>query len=205
MEQEIWKPVNGFEGLYEVSSLGRIKMLSHYARRAANSKVLLKERIVKEWETQKGYLCVDLFRDGKVCHKKVHRLVAIAFVENPDNKPHIDHIDTNKKNNSVNNLRWVTPLENKNNLLTRRLHSRIQSNPEVIEKCMLGRERIGGKTRRIAVEQYGADGVFIAKYNSMAEAEKITGVKSNRISTACAGKISAAGGYQWKYATCSKV
>lgn len=93
---EIWTDIEGFEN-YQVSTWGRVR----------SSKCIL-----KPYENQKGYLKVGLRKDGK-CHKKrVSRLVAQAFIPNPDELPQVDHIDGNKQNNSVTNLRWV---DNKTN------------------------------------------------------------------------------------------
>ena len=116
---EIWKSVLGFEGLYEVSNLGRVKALE---RLVINNGGLQRkhERILKQHSSEKRRHCtVVLCKDGKTYPKLVHRLVATAFIPNPDGKPVVDHIDTNPFNNCVDNLRWVTVQENCNNPLTR--------------------------------------------------------------------------------------
>lgn len=97
---EIYRDIEGFEGKYQVTSWGRVWNVSA-------------ERFIAPQETEKGYLRVNLFDDsGKRVHRKVHRLVANAFIPNPQNKPQVNHIDGNKKNNSVTNLEWVTNDEN---------------------------------------------------------------------------------------------
>ena len=94
---ELWKEIEGFEN-YQVSSWGRV--------RSANG-------ILKPYRNKKGYLKVGLSKDGK-CHKKrVNRLVAMAFIDNPNDLPFVDHIDGNKENNSITNLRWVTDEDNR--------------------------------------------------------------------------------------------
>ena len=117
MSEEIWKPIEGFVGLYEVSSWGNVKALE---RQVINNGGLQwkHERILKQ-NKGRGANLVVLCKEGKTYSKSVHRLVAMAFIPNPENKPVIDHIDTNPRNNHVENLRWVTQKENCLNPLTR--------------------------------------------------------------------------------------
>lgn len=112
MKDEIWKPIKGYEGLYEVSNLGNVKSLDRI-RVYYNAK--LKGKLLKQNETKKGYLCVRLYNNGISKSFPVHRLVALTFIENIENKDQVDHIDGNCKNNTVNNLRWATAKENCNN------------------------------------------------------------------------------------------
>lgn len=95
--QEMWKYVKGYEGAYSVSNTGRV-----YSHKS--------EKILKTSAT--GYGCVMLRKDGAGKIKYVHRLVAEAFVPNPENKPEVNHIDHNTQNNFASNLEWVTHLEN---------------------------------------------------------------------------------------------
>lgn len=97
--KEKWKPVKGYEDLYEVSTFGNVRKIDG--------------TLVYQEEHNKGYLRADLFKDGKRKHFKVHRLVAEAFIPNPENKPQINHRDFNVKNNRMWNLEWVTDEENK--------------------------------------------------------------------------------------------
>ena len=114
--KEIWEPIKGYEGLYEVSSLGRVKSLK---RKVENNGGLQMRRETILRASGKTHLGVTLCKNGKTKRLSVHRLVAEAFVPNPEGKPVVDHIDTNPKNNSVDNLRWVTTQENCMNPLTR--------------------------------------------------------------------------------------
>lgn len=98
MEEELWRPVCNYEN-YEVSNLGRVR----------NKKF---DRIIKPFNHVCGYDLVDLAVKGISKTHTVHRLVATAWIPNPENKPQIDHWDNNKKNNAVSNLSWVTALEN---------------------------------------------------------------------------------------------
>lgn len=99
------KPIEGFEGLYEVDSTGRVFSIVSDAHR--------RKRELKQYQNPSGYLKVNLYDLNGVCHKKyVHRLVAGAFIQNPNNKPNVNHIDCNVKNNNVSNLEWCTQSEN---------------------------------------------------------------------------------------------
>lgn len=114
---EIWKDIQGYEGLYQVSNLGRVKSLGRFIDRLVYGNYWQEERILKPNKTKYGYLIVELRKNKKPKYFTVHRLVAMTFISNPENKPQIDHINADKTNNSVNNLRWVTAKENVNNPL----------------------------------------------------------------------------------------
>ena len=94
---EIYKDIEGYEGLYQVSNLGNVKSLGNDKKR--------KEKILKPNKNNRGYLYVGLYKDGKVKHY-IHRLVAQAFLQNPNNLPEINHKDEDKTNNHVTNLEW---------------------------------------------------------------------------------------------------
>jgi hypothetical protein len=100
--EEIYKLIVGYEGLYEVSDFGNVR----------NCKT---GRFLKGSENKDGYLQVGLYKDKKRKMFRIHRLVALAFLENPENKPTVDHIDRNKQNNRLENLRWATKSENQAN------------------------------------------------------------------------------------------
>ena len=102
MTEEIWKPVVGYEGLYEVSSLGRVRSLDRYDGRNH----FIKGRILKLNDGGRGYLDVQLCSNGKVKHHLVHRMVAESFIQNPDNLPQVNHRDENPSNDNVDNLEW---------------------------------------------------------------------------------------------------
>lgn len=89
---EIWKDIDGYDGRYAISTWGRVKSI---------------HGILKPYENHKGYLKIGLQKDGASHKHRVHRLVAQAFIPNPDNLPEVNHIDGNKQNNSVTNLEWV--------------------------------------------------------------------------------------------------
>lgn len=100
MEQEIWKQIENFEN-YEVSTYGRVR------KNYKNKKV----KYLKPMKTN-GYLCVELWKNRKRKRIKIHRLVAIAFISNPDNLPQVNHKDLNKENNNVENLEWISNRDN---------------------------------------------------------------------------------------------
>lgn len=100
--QEMWKSVSGYEGLYEVSDLGRVRSL----KRATTGGVVLKQTM------KRGYMHVCLSKENKPSTKSVHRLVAEAFIDNPMGKPVVNHMDGDKTNNAVSNLEWATYPEN---------------------------------------------------------------------------------------------
>ena len=112
MKEEVWKPIKDYEGLYEISNLGRVKSL--------NYKRTGKEKILKNTVCNDGYLKVGLTKNGKDKVFRIHRLVAEAFIPNPENKPYVDHINTIREDNRVENLRWATAKENNNNSLTKK-------------------------------------------------------------------------------------
>ena len=134
MENEIWKPIKDYEGLYEVSSIGRVRSLGREIIDSKGRKQCFKERILKLQYDRCGYLYVSLRNRDNRKKFKVHRLVAEAFIPNPKNKPCVDHINTIRDDNRVENLRWVTVKENSNNELTRNNISESQKGKTISEE-----------------------------------------------------------------------
>lgn len=132
--------------------MGRVKSLQRYSLQNH----LLPEKILAITHSQGGYCDVSLSKDGKRIHKKIHRLVAEAFIPNPDNKPEVDHIDTDKDNNNVNNLRWVTHSENHLNPLTVKLK-------RVVNRHLWSQEQREKQCKRIQVLK---DNQVIYTFNS---------------------------------------
>lgn len=115
-----WKAIEGFEGLYEVSNHGEVKSLERFVENNGGLQKKHEKLLKKTRRKSTGHCMVVLCKEGKTYPKLVHRLVAQAFIPNPENKPVVDHIDTNTANNRADNLRWVTVKENANNPLTRK-------------------------------------------------------------------------------------
>ena len=181
---EIWKDIEGYEGLYQVSNLGRVKSLDRTITRSDGVKIKIKGKIRTFSKSHKGYLYLSLTDVNKKRKTfKVHRLVAMAFVQNPDNKPQVNHIDGNKLNNKAENLEWVTNSENQ-------LHA--------LENGLVVRNINSHRSKR--VRQYTRDGKFIKEYPSVAQVERELGFKSRHVATACRGEEKTAYGYVWKYA-----
>ena len=119
LADEEWRDIPGYEGLYQVSNKGRVKSLEREVNNNGGKRII-KEKILTQYINKRfNYATVMLTKDHEEKNKQVHRLVAEAFIDNPDNKPEVDHFDTNRLNNNVNNLEWTTRKENANNELTK--------------------------------------------------------------------------------------
>lgn len=179
--KEEWKPIKGYEGLYEVSNCGRVKSLKRkFVSHSKNGKEYekeTKEKILKTYLSgdKKQYEYIKLMKKPF----SIHRLVAEAFIPNDDNKHCVDHIDTDTLNNNVENLKWVTPKENSNNPLTRK-HSK--NNPLISKK----------------VYQYSLNDKLIMIWESMHEAER-NGYGRKEIKNVSIGKQKIHKGYKWSF------
>lgn len=110
---EIWKDISEYVGLYQVSNMGNVRSLQREEFKCAQGYRVRRGVLLKLSKDQKGYLMVNLYKDGKGNTRRVHRLVAEAFIDNPKCLPEINHIDEDKKNNAVSNLEWCTSSYNK--------------------------------------------------------------------------------------------
>ena len=160
---EIWRDIEGYEGLYQISNKGRVKSLYNGS-----------ERILRPGIDGYGYMFVGLYHDNIRNFFKLHRLVAQAFIPNLYNKPQVNHLDENKKNNCVDNLEWATAKENSN---------------------------YGTRNERLSrkILQYSKSGDFIREWPSALEVERIFGIANSNIISCCKGRYKSAGGFVWKY------
>ncbi|ADH03403.1 HNH endonuclease [Bacillus phage W.Ph.] len=122
---EEWKPVVGYEGLYEVSNQGNVRSLPRIVEKSNGVKTTVKGKVMTKRLNDRGYHEIKLSVGGKGAYKKLHRIVAMAFIPNPENKEEVNHKDTDKLNNTVDNLEWNTHEENirhafANNLIDRK-------------------------------------------------------------------------------------
>lgn len=168
---EIWKDIEGYEGLYQVSNLGRVKSLGNNKTR--------KEKILKGIKERGDYLKVILCKEGNRKHFKVHRLVASAFIPNYNNLPQVNHKDEDKNNNRVDNLEWCD--------------CKYNINYGSHNKRMI-------KANSIPIIQFSKTGEFIHKWDSAREAEKELGIDKGNICSCLKGRYKTAGNYKWEYA-----
>lgn len=157
MAREIFKDIEGTDGKYQISNLGRVYNTKH-------------KRFLKGGVSPTGYMRVVLTIEGKRVYKNIHRLVAEAFIPNPDNLPFVNHINEEKLDNSLQNLEWCTQEHN---------------------------NTWGSKASRIL--QYDKQGNFIAEYQSRVYAAKAVGTSADAITQCCCGNNRTAAGYIWKY------
>lgn len=161
--KEEWRDIVDYEGLYQVSNLGRVRSL-------------ITNKILKQQKDKNGYLFVGIRKNGKRKFKKIHRLVAEAFLDNPNNLPEVNHKDENKTNNVVSNLEYCDHKYN-TNYGTRNIRSKISQSKTVVAY---------------------KNGVEVLRFSSTAEAQR-NGYNSGNISCCCRGIYKQYKGFKWKY------
>jgi len=187
MLQEIFKSVKGYEGLYEVSNLGRVKSLPGNGNPGNRKQTVIMKCLV----TPLGYIRLMLSKDGRKFHS-VHRLVAKAFIPNPENKATVNHKDGNPSNNHIDNLEWNTRSENQK-------HSFRVLGRNPVKSGMGKFGKLNGNS--IPVLQYTLDGVFVNEFECRRGAERQTGINYVGICKVVNGNRKHAGGYFWKNKT----
>lgn len=185
MIDEIWKPIEGYEGLYEVSNLGNVRSLG-------NGKTWKEPRIRKTNICNNGYHSVSLYKNGKEKRFLVHRLVAESFILNPDNLPQVNHKDEDKTNNCADNLEWCSAEYNIN------YGTHNERMVEHLYIPMLGKF---GKLHPNSkpIYQFSLEGNLIKMFESTREVERELGYRNSNISACARGKSKTAYGYIWKY------
>jgi len=182
--KEIWKDIKGFESEYKISNMGRIISKERKVSGKNNSIRTIFEKEITPTFNGKGYLVVALYKDGKRYFKKMHRLVAEAFIPNPDNKPEVNHINGDKTKNIWTNLEWVTTKENcihrQNNGL-----GNIEAATVAKYKPIA---KIDMKTNKI-----------IKKYKCVKDASIEMNCKIDAIARVARGERKSYKGYKWKY------
>lgn len=177
---EQWRAVVGYEGLYEVSSTGRVRRLAGISE--GKHKYPVKARELKQ-SRRNGYPFLALCKAGKPKREYVHRLVAEAFIPNPDNLPCVNHKDETRTNNNVENLEWCTKKYNVN------YGTRAQRFSEIMRNKSCG------------VQMFSRDGELITVFRSVMDAHEATGISISNIAECASGtgRHKSAGGYIWKY------
>lgn len=174
----VWKDVLGFEGLYQIGNDGEVKSLLRFEPNSGRAGMWYKERILKPSLDKDGYPQVILHKNGKPHTYKVHRLVALIFIDNPSNLPCINHKDENKQNNSFVNLEWCDVKYN-NNYNSRQIKISQKRMKPVIQTDLFGN--------------------FIARYSSVTMAAKATNSGKGYIIRCCKGDCKQYKKFKWQY------
>ena len=183
---ELWKNIEGYEGKYQISNKGNVKSL--FDNKGNERELIRKARIGNT-----GYYYVNLWLGCKSKSKKIHRLVAEHFIDNPDNKPCVNHKDGNKLNNTVENLEWCTLSENSKHAVEHGL----MVMPKGVKNYMFNRH--GAKNpNSVPVLQCDLQGNVIKECVNMKIAGEQTNIHPSNISACCRGIMKTAGGCIWR-------
>lgn len=176
--KEEWKPIKGYEGIYEVSNLGAIRSVDRLTRsnRYKDVRYTKQGRLLHPYTNKRGYKRATLIRNNEREKKLVHRIVAETFIPNPDNKQQVNHIDGNKENNSVENLEWCSNIEN--------IHHAFNTG--------LFDNKIDGMKKKVERN----DGEV---FDSIGEAAKASGISRTAVSDSANGKIGSTRSMSFKF------
>lgn len=183
--EEVYKDIEGYEGLYQVSNLGNVKSF-------VDNNGVAREKVLKPRINGRGYLHVDLCKNKKKKIYLVHRLVAQAFIENPNNLPIINHKDECKTNNIVTNIEWCTQKYNCNYGTGIERHSKAMTNNQKLSKSLTNNPKIS--------KAVGAfkDGKLVLSFPSIMEAQR-QGFNHGNVWSCCIGERKSHKGYEWRY------
>lgn len=186
--KEIWKDIEGYEGLYQVSNMGRVKSLERNVVGGRGGLYKIEEKILTPCN-RNGYSSVSLSKDGVITTHSIHRLVATAFIHNPNNFPMINHRNEIKNDNRVENLEWCTHKYNMN-------YGTI--NKRRGESLGYGKNNLCSKS----ILQFTKKGDFIRKWDCSMDIERELGFDNSNITKCCNGKkhFLSAYGFKWGYA-----
>lgn len=194
--KEIWKDIPEYEGLYQISNLGKVKSLERKVKNK-NGYRIVKEKILKNIINSKGYYIVILRKNNKNDLRLVHRLIGENFIPNPNNYPCINHIDGNKQNNNIKNLEWCTYQHNIKEAF------RLGLNKYTYKKNFNTKYWLGKKgkyhSKSKAIIQYDEHNNIIKVWDSIIDASRELNICNIYISNVCRGRQKTAGGYKWKF------
>lgn len=193
--KEVWKDIKGYTGLYKVSNLGQVSRVIR-EKRGRGVHGFTKGGLLKQECCRNGYVRVALYLNGKSKHFLVHRLVGIAFIDNPNNLPEINHKDEIKNNNTVENLEWCTGKYN-SNYGTGKIRA-VENRDIRKQVANTDYQAIAEKTRK-SVKQLDLDGTLIKIWKYQKQVTKQLGIRQGSISNCCIGRCHTAGGYKWEY------
>ena len=174
MVEEEWKPIKGFEGIYEISNTGIVRGIEHIVIDKKGTYHKIKSSIKAKQKDKDGYERVGLWHNGKPYSRQVHRLVAEAHIPNPDNLPQVNHKNEIKNDNRVENLEWCSVAYN-NNYRNKTINTRKK------------------------VNQYDLNGNFIKTWDCIIQAAKYYGINRSLITDVCKGRRKTAKGFIWRY------
>jgi hypothetical protein len=178
--KEVWREVDGYNGRYLVSSYGRVATI-----RKTTCKIL--RQLVDKF----GYAYISLTKNDKCKVVKVHRLVALAFIPNPENKPQVNHINSIKTDNRIENLEWCTAIEN--------IRHAVEAGRFIGRKK--GNIKSGALNHRSKSVEMMQNGMVMKKYGCISEATMELSIDRASISKCCSGHRRKAGGFEWRYAS----
>ena len=198
-EIEEWRSIEGYEGLYKVSSLGRVRSCDRFTKDGRCTR-LFRGRVLKPAKNNGGYLKVVLCKDGKPTIFSVHRLVGMAFQDicgEYMNGHEIDHRNTTRTDNRAVNLHWVTSKENSNNPITRQHYSDAKKGEKGPWYGKFGKEHFSSKP----IIQFDLRGNVIAEFDGLKDAERKLGINITKICDCCRGRRKTTHGYIFRYKT----